>query len=79
MVVSAGDSLGGCVSKTARDSALFLCPVLAVVCGSCDELADVGSMEGCKTSSLGAAGLVYSRVTSSVGPTTLRERTSRVV
>lgn len=57
MVACAGDFVGGSDSKTAHESALFSCPMLAGGCESCGELALVERVGGCKTLSLGTSGL----------------------
>ena len=57
MEVGAEDSVGGFDLKTARNNALFLCPILAESCKSCGELALVESVEGVKRASLGVCGL----------------------
>jgi hypothetical protein len=54
MVAGAGDSVGGCDSKTACGSALFLCSAGYGVGG---ELAVGASAGGCKMASLSAVGL----------------------
>ena len=54
MLVHAGDS----DSKTTCKNVLFLCPGLAGGCSELSELADVVSVGGLKTSSLGASELV---------------------
>lgn len=65
MMVGSRDSLGACDSKTARKSALFLCPVLDGSCGFCSELAVVLGDGGCETTLLRVPGLVWTRATSS--------------
>lgn len=50
MQVGAGDSVGCCDAKTARDNTLFLCLLLAEGCG---ELAVVEDVGGCRMASLG--------------------------
>lgn len=57
MEVGAGDPIGGCDSKTARNSALFPGPVLAGGCESCGELALVERVGDLKTVLLRVGGL----------------------
>jgi sugar (pentulose or hexulose) kinase len=63
MVVGAGEPIGACDSKTARNNALFSCPVTA---GGCDVLAVVVGVGGCETTLLGVSRLIWTCVTSSV-------------
>jgi hypothetical protein len=55
MLVSAGDSVCGCDSKSAHESALFWC---SVRCGVSGELATVGRVMRCEMTSLGVWELV---------------------
>lgn len=74
--VRARDPIEACDLKTARNGALFWCPVSA---RACDELADVGGVGGCKMMSLGVCKLVWTCATSFVSPAMLQERFSGVV
>ena len=73
MQVGVGDSRHNCELKISPKILLFWCLVTA---GGCDELAAVGRVERCKMASLGVGGLVYTRVTSFVGPMALGEGVS---
>jgi hypothetical protein len=68
MQVGAGDSVGGCDSKMARNNELFPSPVT----GSIDELALLVGVGGCKRVSSGVGGLVWARTTLSVCPIRLQ-------
>lgn len=57
MLIGARDSVDACDSKTARNSALFSCPMPTVSCESCGELALVERVGGLKTASLWVVGL----------------------